>query len=65
MNDKTYRTNALFIFFRDVIEGEGHIVRTPENNMVVKVFKKRLEGLNKQDVLKICEKLYTYYNRFF
>lgn len=42
-------------------EGEGHIVRTPESNMVVRVFKKRLEGLERQDVLRICKKLYTYY----
>ncbi len=61
LNDEAYRTNALITFFEDVIEGEGHIVRTPENNMVVRVFKKRLEGLERQDVLRICKKLYTYY----
>ncbi len=61
LNDEAYRTNALITFFRDVIEGEGHIIQTPENNMVVKVFKKRLEGLKRQDVLKICNKLFTYY----
>ena len=48
-------------FFEDVIEADGHILHTPENNIVVTIFKKKLEGLEKKQILKICKKLYLYY----
>lgn len=62
LNDEMYKTNALMAFFEDVIETEGHIVHTPENNMVVTLFKRKLEGLNKEEILRICKKLYIYYS---
>lgn len=61
LNDETYKTNALMTFFEDVINSDGYIVKTPENNMVVNLFKKRLEGSRREDVLRICSKLYNYY----
>lgn len=61
LNDEKYRTNALMTFFEDVIGSDGYIIHTPENNLVVRIFKEKLKGLEKQDVLKICQKIYTYY----
>lgn len=61
LNDEKYKTNALMTFFEDVIEADGHMIRTPENNIVVTIFKKKLEGLGREQILKICKKLYLYY----
>lgn len=62
LNDEVYKTNALMIFFEDVIETGGHIVHTPANNMLVDLFKERLKGLDKEQIVKICSKLYVYYS---
>lgn len=62
LNDEKYKTNALMTFFEDVIGSGGYLIHTPENNMVVKIFKEKLVGLEKQDILKICQKLYIYYH---
>jgi len=62
LNDESYKTNALMAFFEDVIETGGHIVHTPTNNLVVKLFKDKLKGLEKEQIVQICNKLYIYYS---
>lgn len=61
LNAVEYRPAQLKEFIENVIETEGHISTMECNNLVVQLFKERLQRLEKKDVLKLCTKIYTYY----
>lgn len=61
LNDVKYRSNQLKEFIENVIETDGHIPTMECNNLVVELFKERLNELEKEEVLKVCKKIYTYY----
>lgn len=63
LNDTEYRTGALIEFIEDTIEADGNFNRHENrySNYIVDLFAIKLMGYSRQQVLKICEKIYINY----
>lgn len=62
LNDPEYKTTALAEFIEETIERDGkYSKRCRQSNYIVDLFIKKLEPLSQDEVLKICEKIYTTY----
>lgn len=61
LNAVEYKSKQLICFLEDTVQNEGNYSKMDYNNQIVELFVKQiLEGKTKQEILKICEKLYTY-----
>lgn len=61
LNSTERKSTQLVKFLKDTIQKDGHYTRVEYNNQVVELFvEKILKGKNAEEVLKICENLYTY-----
>lgn len=58
LNDPRYRSRQLFDFVESVIDSNGKIPMYECNNMITEIFRKKLLGRPKEEVLKICESIY-------
>lgn len=59
LNDSQYRSRQLFEFLKGVIDNGGVIPSYEYNNMTVELFREKLVGKSKEEVLKICEAIYA------
>lgn len=61
LNSVERKSTQMVKFLRDTIQKEGDYPRVEYNNQVVELFVETiLKGKNVEEVLKICENLYTY-----
>lgn len=58
LNDPKYRTRELYDFIQNVIDSNGKIPTYEYNNLIVKLFREKLSGKNREDILKICESIF-------
>lgn len=62
LNDAGMKTKALADFVEDVIEADGKYVEKREySNLIVNLFKETLKDMSQDEVLKLCEQIYTKY----
>ncbi len=62
LNDPGMKTRALANFVEDVIEADGKYVEKREySNLIVNLFKETLKDMSQDEVLKLCEQIYTKY----
>lgn len=60
LNDGKFKTRALFDFVEDVIEADGQYRKERKHsNYIVDLFKEKIKDMSKEQVLKICEQIYT------
>lgn len=60
LNDKDRRTTQLIAFLKDTINNNGMYTKMEYNHLVVQLFAEQLAGKSSEQILKICECLYTY-----
>lgn len=61
MNSVERQSTQMVKFLKDTIQNEGHYTAIEFNNHVVELFVETvLKGKNEEEILKICENLYTY-----
>lgn len=61
LNSTERKSTQLVKFIKDTIQKEGNYTTVDYNNQVVELFVETvLKGKNAEEILKICEKLYTY-----
>ncbi len=59
LNDPEYRSRQLFDFIRNVIDNNGKMPAYEFNNLIVKLFREKLSGKPREEVLKICESIFV------
>lgn len=59
LNDSKYRTRQLYDFLKIIIDSGGKIPRYEYNNLVIELFSEQLEKKTAEEILKICEKIYS------
>lgn len=61
LNSVERKSTQMVNFLRDTIQKEGNYTTVEYNNQVVELFVETvLKGKNAEEILKICEHLYTY-----
>lgn len=61
LNSVERQSTQMVKFLKDTIQNEGHYTAIEFNNHVVELFVETvLKGKNEEEILKICENLYTY-----
>lgn len=59
LNDAGFKTRALMDFVEDVIEADGKYRKKSEySNYIVDLFKEKLNDMDQQEVLALCEQIY-------
>lgn len=58
LNDSQYRSRQLFDFVRNIIDNNGKIPVYEYNNLTADLFRQKLSGKTREEVLKICRSIY-------
>ncbi len=59
LNDAKYRSRQLFDFVRNIIDNKGKVPVYEYNNLIVELFRKKLSGKSREEILKICESIFV------
>lgn len=59
LNDAKYRSRQLFDFIRNVIDNNGKIPIYEYNNLIVKLFCKKISDKPQNEILKICKSIFV------
>lgn len=59
LNDSRYRSRQLFDFVRNVIDHNGKIPVYEYNNLIVKLFCKKIADKSPDEILKICKSIFV------
>lgn len=59
LNDPKYRTRQLYDFIKNVIDNSGKIPCYEYNNLIIELFSERLKKKSPEEILKICESIYS------
>lgn len=60
LNDRNVRTKQLLKFLKDTINNGGEYTKVEYNNLIVDLFVELMQGKTKEEILKICNVLYSY-----
>lgn len=60
LNDKVTKTEQLIKFLEDTINRNGEYTQVEYNNLIVKLFVKKLQGKSQDEIFKICSTIYEY-----
>ena len=58
LNDAQYRTRELYDFVKNVIDSNGKMPMYEYNNLIVQLFREKLSGKEREEILKICESIF-------
>lgn len=59
LNDSKYRTRQLYDFLKIIIDSGGKIPKYEYNNLIIELFSEQLEKKATEEILNICEKIYS------
>lgn len=59
LNDPKFRTRQLSDFIRNIIDSNGKIPQYEYNNIIIELFCEKLKNKTSDEVLKICESIYS------
>lgn len=58
LNDSQYRTRELYDFVQNVIDTDGKMPTYEYNNFIVKLFREKLSGKPREEIVKICKSVF-------